>query len=222
MQRTLIEYYEERYRQPPGAMRDYGAYLELLDLLPGERLLDVGCGEGFFLAEARRSGLEVVGIEIAQAALRLAREKVPAPLLARAAGESLPFARGTFQWVSCLGVLEHFSDPRAGVREIGRVLGPSGRALIVVPNRRFVGWLVRGTVGTEQQRVSELLLDLDEWRELLEGEGLRVMNVTKEPWHTKPFGAWPLRWLLRLAHVLIPRRWTYQFAFVCATEAPAR
>lgn len=210
-----VEYYEERYSEPPGAMRDYAAYLDLLALRSGLRLIDIGCGEGFLLARAGRDDLQVFGLEIAMRALRLARERAPGARLVRAEGEALPFEDAAFDRVTCLGSLEHFGDPGRGAAEIARILRPGGLSLIVVPNRRFVGWLLRGERGTEQKEVAELLLDEDGWRETLESNGLRVLRIEKEPWHTKPQRLFAVRLALRVARAVIPRRWTYQFAFVC-------
>ena len=216
-----IRFYEERYAQPPGAMRDYRCYLRLLDAMPGRRLLDIGCGEGFFLEEAARLGVIGHGVEIVPSAIQFARERVPSARLTLAAGEALPYADGSMDYVTCLGSLEHFPDPAAGAREVARVLAPNGRVLIVVPNREFVGWALLGREGTEQQEVAELLLDREEWTKLLEVAGLEVVHVTKEPWHTKPFPSRFKRMVARVAWHLIPLRWTYQFAFICQ-DAKAR
>lgn len=213
--RKLIEYYEDRYAAPPGALRDYRAYVPLARIEPGARVLDVGCGEGFFLEAAARHGARTYGVEIVERAIRLARRRVPDAGIVAAAGESVPFPDGAFDIVTCLGSLEHFADPAAGAREVARLLGPGGRALIVVPNRRFVGWVVRGRAGTEQQAASELLLDRDAWKDFLEKQGLKVVAVVKEPWHTKPFASIVKRLAARLAWRAVPLRFTYQFAFTC-------
>lgn len=211
----LIDFYRDRYTAPPGAMRDYRAYLPFLDLEPGDRVLDIGCGEGFFLEAAGQQGARPTGIEIVDEAIRLARHRLPQAGLLIAAGEALPFADASFDIVTCLGSLEHFADPAAGAREVARVLRRDGTALIVVPNRRFLGWYLKGRVGTEQRAASELLLDLDEWRRFLDGAGLRVLAVAKEPWHTKPFRSRLKRLAARVAWQVLPLHLTYQFAFVC-------
>jgi ubiquinone/menaquinone biosynthesis C-methylase UbiE len=196
-------------------MRDYREYLKLVGAQPGEKLLDIACGEGFLLEAARHVGLHPFGVEISPTALQLARRRVPGVPLVQSAGEALPFTDRFFDRITCLGSLEHFVDPAAGAREIARLLRDDGAALIVVPNRRFVGWLVLGRRGTEQRELSELLLDREEWTSLLEAAGLRVAAVSKEPWHTKPLASRARRLLLRWAWHLIPLRWTYQFAFLC-------
>lgn len=212
---TIARFYVERYAVPPGAMRDYGLYLRLARARPGDRLLDVGCGEGFLVDEAAKRDIWPVGVEIVERALRLARGRTKRASLLAAEGEALPFADRSFDRVTCIGALEHFADPAVGVREVARVLRRDGLALIVVPNRRFVGWHVRRRPGTEQQDAAELLLDEREWTALLAGNGLEFISSDKEPWHTKPVASSSYRALLRWAQRIIPRRWTYQFALLC-------
>lgn len=210
----IAEFYARRYTHPPGAMRDYRAYLRSIEARAGEQLLDIGCGEGFLLCDAERAGLRPFGVEIAHNALELARTRIPSAGLARAAGEALPFSDAAFDVVTCLGSLEHFLDPARGLREIARVLRPDGVALLAVPNADFIVWRLRGAGGTEQQDAQELLLDLNGWLALIEGHGLHVARVEKEPWHTKPAPPWT-RAVRTAARAAIPLRWTYQFSFIC-------
>lgn len=213
---SIAQFYDERYAAPPGAMRDYRLYLRLARLRSGDRLLDIGCGEGFLVDAARRQGAWSVGVEIVERALRLAQARTERVPLLAAEGEALPFADRSFDRVTCIGTLEHFTDPAAGAREVARVLRTDGLALIVVPNRRFIGWHVRRRPGTEQRDAAELLLDEREWTELLARNGLACISSNKEPWHTKPVASRAQRVLLRWARRIIPRRWTYQFALLCA------
>jgi len=195
-------------------MRDYRAYLRSARARPGWRMLDIGCGEGFLLADAGHAGLLPFGVELAFNAAALARARSPAAGVALASGEALPFRDDAFDLVTCIGSLEHFPDPARGLVEVARVLRPEGVALLAVPNADFIVWRLRGEGGTEQSAVQELLLDLQGWRALVEASGLQVVRAEKEPWHTKPASA-GTRALRTLARAVIPLRWTYQFNLVC-------
>jgi 2-polyprenyl-3-methyl-5-hydroxy-6-metoxy-1,4-benzoquinol methylase len=211
---SIAEFYARRYAHPPGAMRDCRTYLRSAGARPGWRMLDVGCGEGFLLRDASEAGLSPFGVEIVRNALALARARIPSAGLAQAVGEALPFRNAAFDLVTCIGSLEHFTDPAQGLREVARVLEPDGVALLAVPNADFIVWRIGRGAGTEQQEAQELLLDLRGWRALIEANGLRVTRVEKEPWHTKPAPAWK-RLVRTVARTAIPLRWNYQFTFVC-------
>jgi SAM-dependent methyltransferase len=102
---------------------------------PGERVLDLGCGGGRFVAALRDAGVEAIGVELAEAALERARRNVPGAdlRLVRADG-SLPLGHGEVDLVWCSEVLEHVPDTIAFLTEIRRVLRRDGRLLVTVPD----------------------------------------------------------------------------------------
>ena len=112
------------------------AYLGLLDIAAGDRVLDVGCGSGAITREiAKRVGKHglAIGIDPSAALLTVARE------LAREAGLAhgiefregnalrLPFPDGTFDAVVCVTVLSHVPRGEAAIPEFVRVLRSGGR-----------------------------------------------------------------------------------------------
>jgi SAM-dependent methyltransferase len=101
----------------------------------GERVLDLGCGAGRFVAALRDAGADPVGVELAGAALERARRNVPgADLRLVAPGGSLPLGHGEIDLVWCSEVLEHVPDTVAFLTEVRRVLRPGGRLLATVPD----------------------------------------------------------------------------------------
>jgi SAM-dependent methyltransferase len=109
--------------------------LLLREARPGERVLDLGCGAGRFVAALRDAGADPVGIELAEGALARARRTAPgADLRLVEPDGSLPLAHGEIDLVWCSEVLEHVADTIAFVTEIRRVLRPGGRLLLTVPD----------------------------------------------------------------------------------------
>jgi SAM-dependent methyltransferase len=109
---------------------------------PGDRVLDLGCGDGLFTAHA---GEDAVGADIAEAALARARARHPALRFVRVRVEGpLPFARGEFDLVWCSETLEHVPDTAGFLAEARRVLVPGGRLAVTVPRsgraRALLAW----------------------------------------------------------------------------------
>ena len=101
---------------------------------PGERVLDLGCGSGRFLAALRDAGADPVGVEIAEAALERARAVAPgADLRLLEPDGTIPLEHGSVDLVWCSEVLEHVADGIGLLHEIRRVLRPGGRLLVTVP-----------------------------------------------------------------------------------------
>lgn len=200
----------------------YPVFLNLLEAESGTRLLDVSCGAGLLLAAAENIGIHAVGVDLSDEAARLAKGAAPRSRVAVGAGEALAFKSGTFDYVSCLGSLEHFLDMGQGLEEMKRVAKPNARFCIMVPNEDFIGWKVLGHQGTAQQDINENLQTLIAWRQLFTAHGLQVLRVVPDRWHA-------VRWRMRrdgsalrfvigpvleAAWRLIPLRWQYQFVFV--------
>lgn len=209
-----------------GSMRPREAYPGFLDVLEarrGARLLDVSCGAGFLLEAARTRGVHAFGVDLSAEAVRLAAQIAPDAGVAVSAGENLPFQRGTFTHVSCLGSLEHFVDMGQGLREMLRVSTSDARLCIMVPNGDFIGWKLLGRRGTAQQDINERLLPLSAWRQLFETNGLEIVRVLPDRWHAQKWrlargpagpGRRVLGALLELGWGVVPLRWQYQFIFV--------
>ncbi|WP_298402152.1 class I SAM-dependent methyltransferase [uncultured Chloroflexus sp.] len=97
------------------------------------RILDAGCGTGGDALFLRRYGT-VVGLDLATAALALARGRIPG-WLARGSVLQLPFADHSFDLVTSFDVLYHRAviDERQALAEMRRVLRRDGRLLIRLP-----------------------------------------------------------------------------------------
>lgn len=176
--------YDQRFSA--GGFREsesfYKWVIRRLALRPGAHVLDMSCGEGHLLRCASAiEGAEVYGIDISTVALRIARDNVPSARLARCDGVRLPFREESFDFVTNLGSLEHYSDPAAGVAEIIRVLRPGGKAAILLPNSYYLGdivwWVWRTGYGPSHKQILERFATAGQWRDLLETGGLDVQRV---------------------------------------------
>ena len=107
----------------------------------GERLLDVGCGDGTFAILVKDKYQEVYGVDISSEAIQRAKKRGIKALQVNLNSEPLPFGPNYFDTVTCLDVVEHVFDPRVLIKEIYRVLKPGGEGFITFPNIRFLRYL---------------------------------------------------------------------------------
>jgi arsenite methyltransferase len=107
-----------------------------LGAAPGERILDVGCGPGFYcveLAEEVGQTGSVVGVDSSPAMLELATRRCAGHNgIELRAGDSvsLPVTDASFDAALCVQVLEYVPDPTVALAEMHRALRPGGRVVV--------------------------------------------------------------------------------------------
>ncbi len=113
--------------------------LQRVAKLNGQRLLDVGCGNGLFTARVGEGFQEAHGIDIQPSNVDAFHARcLPGKYSARVMScADLDFPSGFFDMVMSIETLEHVEDLERTAREIGRVCSRGGRLVVTVPNRWF-------------------------------------------------------------------------------------
>lgn len=121
--------YDQRYERHayPGVAR---AVLEFAGA-PPQRVLEVGCGSGHWVALLLEQGHRVTGLDASSGMLAKARTRAAAAALVKGYAEALPFASGSFERIIVVNALHHFSDARRALQEARRVLSGSGALLVI-------------------------------------------------------------------------------------------
>ncbi|MCB0076073.1 MAG: methyltransferase domain-containing protein [Anaerolineales bacterium] len=205
--------------------------LRQLSPVSGMRLLDVASGAGRLGHFAQqRYGVRVIGSDLSVCALRMAADNHPSSHYIAANGEALPFCRGAFDYVTCIGSLEHFADMASGIKEIGRVVKKSGIICLLLPNTYSLMHNVykaykEGTSVVDQQPLQRYAARL-EWAQLLRRNGLTVTRVVKyerERPLTVHDAAWYLRHRKSLARLivapLVPFNLAHSFVYFCRVSS---
>lgn len=123
---------------PPAFEAVVESGLAFLDGRPGERVLELACGEGKETLEMARRGWPVVAVDLSFVQMSRARQRIVEAdpglpvYFVQASAEELPFAGGVFPRIYGKAILHHLDLDVAG-REIRRVLGLDGRATFAEP-----------------------------------------------------------------------------------------
>ncbi len=104
----------------------------------GERLLDIGCGEGSMARRLKDRFHELHGIDISPEAVKLAVQNGLIAKVANLNNEPVPYTDAFFDVVVSLDVIEHIFDPIQFLREIHRILRPGGELVLSTPNIRKI------------------------------------------------------------------------------------
>ena len=158
------------------------------------KLLDVGCGAGFFLDRATRSfDAKGFGVDVSHQSMVRGFSTSAAPFCpARSDARLLPFERETFDVVVCLDVLEHIEGPELALMEMIRVLRPGGPLVCYAvgnKNRYTLNWLISKAMEmlghdhwSRAGHLPELLVDPDKVRHSLDLDVIDRLKIL--PFHS--------------------------------------
>jgi ubiquinone/menaquinone biosynthesis C-methylase UbiE len=199
--------------------------LNILHTKSGKKILDVACGKGVFLYYARKRGLHTYGIDISESSIGIVKKINPDFEILVGDAENLPYSNNSFDYVTCLGSLEHFPNPTKGIREMSRVLKKNGRACIYVPNLFFIGhiymaWRYGIEPSEAEQQFSEIFKTKRGWEEMLKKNGLRILKCYKYNtiWESKKVNLLTKIIYNFILRPFIPLNLSYAFIFICKKE----
>jgi SAM-dependent methyltransferase len=170
-------------------------------------LVDIGCGDGSFLLEARRAGWTVLGTEV--------NDQIPSPGLEILGSTDDLRLRAPFGCITLWHSLEHLRDPTRALADLAQMLVPGGALVIAVPDSR----------GLQARLFDRHWLHLDVPRHLyhfslpslraaLDGVGLEVVRV----WHHELEYDW-FGWIQSALNRVMPRP---NILFDALTRRPRR
>ena len=170
----------------------------------GERVLEIGCGDGELLFKFKSKYQEVWGIEIAPSRIDRIKKKIENEdennirVRVGDANQRLDFKDGYFDTITAISVLEHLFDPYYFMSECYRLLRSNGTLIVQVPNIAYFSYrigLLFGRLPVTSQEIgwdgghlhyfTRLSL-----KRLFEKEGFEVVKITSSGIFAKPRRIW--------------------------------
>lgn len=203
-----------RWGVPPKAYMQFPKHLGIPSYYVNRccrlKALDVACGKGYLLNIFDRYNLYTVGTEISEEAIKLSKFQSPNSIIYKCPAENMvQISDNYFDYVTCIGSLEHFIDIDKSLQEMYRVGNKDALYCILVPNRNSLF-----ENHTDQQEINERFYSLKTWKRIFRNNGFKINKVIKDEWHIikpqsiiKSFLNWivPLKWSNSLVFILSKR-----------------
>jgi SAM-dependent methyltransferase len=157
--------------------------LALMDLQPGDRVLDLGCGSGWLVRRlaAQVPKGSVVGIDVSDEMVRRAQlvtAEIPNARILRGSAEEIPMPANSFSRVLSVESAYYWHDAALGLGEIFRVLEPPGSVWILInyyrDNPDCLQW-------KEHYKIPTTLLSAVEWQDHVRVAGFRDVRHCRIP-----------------------------------------
>ncbi len=207
----------EFYLRPKQA---YYIFLKMLNAKPNEKLLDVACGLGRVIEVGIDKNVVVTGIDIANVAIEKCKKKFPNNDIFLANAEDLPFEDNKFDYITCLGSLERMLNREKVIAQMQRVLKDDGKICFLVRNSESWFWkFIQKPLGFVNKKGHQDALSLNEWKDFLEKQGLKILVTYKDQWPLMKYKRWLSLGLWngyeRIHYGTIPIQYAYEFIFIC-------
>jgi 2-polyprenyl-3-methyl-5-hydroxy-6-metoxy-1,4-benzoquinol methylase len=123
----------------------------LLDLQPGDRVLEIGCGQGHLTKRLAERGIDITGIDANPNASHVSGSERVLYMMA----EALQFDDGVFDSIVSVHAIEHIPDLKGAFAEMSRILKPGGKALFIYPAEPIMGLFAETAQGPGDDRHAE-------------------------------------------------------------------
>ncbi len=151
--------------------------LRMLGIKPGQQVLDVGCGQGFFGRAMAAEGAVVVGIDVAGELVKIAKGNAGGneTYLTMSAEKMSGLVAGRFDAAVCVLALQNIKNFQAAILEIARVLKKGGRCLLVLNHPAFrvptaSSWGYDQGKNIQYRRVDKYLSEIAQAVDMTQGE----------------------------------------------------
>ena len=181
----------------PGLIKTYGRYLFMLEkwVPQKERLLEVGCGNGFFLEHALASGYKNVnGVEPSSPAIEKAKPEIKPNIICDIFQENI-FPENYFDVVCFFQTFDHLQSPNAALKEVRRILKPEGLCLFINHNIASLS----SRIMREKSPIIDIehtyLYDLATMQKIVLNNGFKIIKKGSAT------NTYPIKYLLHLAPI---------------------
>lgn len=155
------------------------------------RVLDVGCGFGYFLRLCDEQSWNTYGIDVSSFAIETARTNTKAQLYLHdiESFDERIFGENTFDLITMFDVLEHLALPGAVLREFQKILKQGGKLVITTPNLNAIERVLLKALAREEKwhgfsdETHINLYSTHSLRTLVQSAGLKILEL-RTPFHS--------------------------------------
>ncbi|MBA7574532.1 2-methoxy-6-polyprenyl-1,4-benzoquinol methylase, mitochondrial [subsurface metagenome] len=146
--------WDQKYGVPRNASsykyaRVKGKILDMLKPQTGDSILDLGCGNGYFIIQMFKKfsttvkQLNYIGLDVSEHNVmnflkKVEREKINNVDMFIGRAEMLPFKSDSIKWITSSEALEHIEDKELALKEVYRILAPGGTFLFSTPSEQAI------------------------------------------------------------------------------------